>query len=488
MKQLCIFLLFCISQLLPAQSKTEIRAAWLTVNYGLDWPGKPFQNEKDIEQQKNELIRILNQLQDIHINLVFLQTRIRGDVIYPSKIEPRSTYIKSAYATADYDPLSYAIEACRQRGIECHAWFVVYPTGSETMYTGMFRTNSTFERKNLEKTYKDEAYLDPGNPQTDAYLLSLVKEIVSNYDIDGIHFDYIRYPDNPAEFPDNDTYRWYGNGESKSEWRRKNINRFVYAAYDTVKALKPWVQVSSSVIGMYEEISGYPRRYWTASSVFQDPIDWFSKGKHDFIVPMAYFSGKFFNASVKDWISRTDDRFVVPGLGVFRMDSKESRWGASVIYDQVRFSREVRVPGNAFFRAAHLPTGSYGFGKGLRSLYYQTPAVLPPLIWLGRAIPNPPSAVSAYAAGSSLRLEWNKVVEKDSLPIFYNLYRSEIYPVDTQNPKNLLAIRLPYNHYELPIDNRIESGYYYVVTAFNRYHNESVYSRPAYFVTGKFEK
>ena len=491
MKQLYIisFLFFSINQLLPAQPITEIRAAWLTVNYGLDWPKKPYQNANDIEQQKNDLNRILNQLQEMHINLVFLQTRIRGDVIYPSRIEPRSEYIKSTFTTADYDPLLYAIEACHQRGIECHAWFVVYPLGSETANKTYNRIFPSTNRNQLSKIFKKEVYLDPGNPNTDDYLISLVKEIVSNYDIDGIHFDYIRYPDSPAGFPDNDTYRLYGNRKNKEDWRRENINRFVYAAYDTVKSLKPWVQVSSSVIGMYKEIQGTGRRYWTAySAVFQDPVDWMNKGKHDFIVPMNYYSGTLFYPFVQDWVSRIKDRFVVFGLGIFQMDRKESGWKASVIYDQIEFSREVKAQGNAFFRTDYLLDNSYGLGKELRSRFYPAPALLPPLTWLSRTVPDHPVSVSAYTNGSFVQLTWDKVPETDDQPVFYNLYRSETFPVDTKQPGNLVAIRLTGNSCQYPIDRRIESGYYYVVTGFDRYHNESECSKPVYYVTGDFEK
>ena len=485
MKQLSFLLFFCLCQCLSAQPKTEVRAVWLTVNYGLDWPKEPFQNERDIEIQKSELDWILDQLKEIHINMVFLQTRIRGDVIYPSKIEVRSGYVKSTNATADYDPLLYAIKACHQRGMECHAWIVLYPLGSEAKNK---KLNRTFPAR-LVKTYKNDMYLDPGNPQTDAYLLSIIKEIVLDYDIDGIHLDYNRYPDDPTGFPDQDTYQLHGNGKNKDDWRRGNINRVVYAIYDAVKAIKPWVQVSSSVVGMYRGISDTKQGFWTAySSVFQDPVDWLAKGKHDFIVPMTYYPDKIFNPSVKDWMSRNNDRFIIPGLGVFRMEEKTSRLDASVFYDQITFSRENDAHGNAFFRTAHLLDNANGFGKGLRSLLYPAPALLPPLTWLSQTLPDVPSSFSAHTDGSFLYLNWNKVHTKDNQPVYYNLYRSKTFPVNTGNPQNLVAVRLTDNQFKLSIDNRIESGYYYIVTGFDRYHNESAGSKPVYFVTGNFKK
>ena len=489
MKQLCFILFFCISQLLPAQPKIEIRAVWLTVNFGLDWPDKPFKNKYDIEQQKNDLTRILDSLKAINMNMVFFQVRFRGEVIYPSRIEPRSPNVKSTYATDDYDPLLYAVEECHKRGIECHAWLNIYPLGPENPDRNLNRTFQDFYRRRIIKSFKDNLYLDPGNPQTDIYLLSLIREVVSNYDVDGIHFDYIRYPEPAADFPDNDTYRFYGRGKNKSDWRRENINRFVYGAYDLIKSLKPWVQLSSSVVGMYKELPGIGRRHWTAySSVYQDPVDWLSKGKHDFIVPMNYYSGTLYYPFVEDWVLKNNERFVVSGLGVYQMDVKESAWKASVLYEQVKFSRDLKTNGNAYFRAAFILNNSNDFGKGLRSRYYSSPALLPPLTWLNRTIPDAPTSLSAYSKGSFLQLTWDKSPEKDKQPVLYNLYRSKTFPIDIENPQNIVATRLRDTEFLISVDNSIETGYYYVLTAYDRYHNESASSRQVFFVTGNFEK
>jgi uncharacterized lipoprotein YddW (UPF0748 family) len=455
----------------------------------LDWPQKPFQNQKDIENQKNELDRILDRLQETNINVVFFQTRMRGDVIYPSRIESYSEYVKSIYATTVYDPLLYAIEACHRRGLEFHAWFVVYPLGSETINKNRSRSGIPFNRKDCIKTFKKNVYLDPGNPETNAYLLSLLAEIVSTYDIDGIHLDYIRYPDTPARFPDQDTYKRYGNGKDKDDWRRENINRLVYAVYDTIKFLKPWVQLSSSVVGMYKEIEGKSKPHWTAFySVYQDPVDWLEKGKHDFIVPMAYYSESLFFSFIEDWKSRNNGRFIVPGLGVFQMDFKELNWDAPLLYEQIEYSRKIEVQGNALFRVESLLSNRKGFLEGLQSRFYQYPALLPPLSWLSRTIPDPPLSLSAQKTGYFLLLEWDKVSEKENATVFYNVYRSETFPVDLTRPENLLAARLTDRYYKIQINDRIESGYYYVVTSYDRYHHESACSKPVYFITGSFEK
>jgi uncharacterized lipoprotein YddW (UPF0748 family) len=470
--------------------KEEVRAVWLTSNYSLDWPSKPYKNSNDINFQQDELIDILDQLKAANFNVVFLQTRLRGDVIYNSNIEPVSPYIRTVVNTwSKYDPLAFAIAECRKRGLECHAWFVTYPVGPEKI-NGKENNSSTI-RKHKDKIsrFKGEFYLDPGNPNTNSYLLSLIEEIVNKYDIDGIHLDYIRYPDKSENFPDNATYRRYGDGKNLSDWRRENINNFVYQVYDVVKSKKPWVQVSSSVAGMYNAIGNNTQKHWTAfHSVYQDPEDWLKKGKHDFIVPMMYFSDDLFFPFLKDWKARSNERYVVPGLGVYQMDERESNWRPQTIKEQVQSTRDHQMKGNAFYRTQHLVNNKKGIMTLLSQNFYQNPAVLPPLTWLNDVAPIPPINIKAMATGIYMFLSWEETQQPENKPVFYNVYRSKTLPIDTGDANNLWAARVSEQMVFVPIDKSVETGYYYAVTSYDRYRNESPVSDPVYYVTGNFEK
>ena len=127
---LLLILLLCsntaiYSAPLPA---TEVRAVWLTTNYGLDWP----RNRTSQEIQKKELLSILDDLQKNNFNTVMFQVRARGEVLYDSKIEPMSSLIQSGgYGHPKFDPLAFTIEECHKRGLECHAWIVTYPMGGD---------------------------------------------------------------------------------------------------------------------------------------------------------------------------------------------------------------------------------------------------------------------------------------------------------------------------------------------------------------------
>ncbi|GHV57119.1 hypothetical protein FACS1894182_05160 [Bacteroidia bacterium] len=482
MKQIVISIIFISTVLgLNAQSpKQEIRAVWLTSIYGLDWPDKPFQDTYDINDQQEALIDILDKLEAAHFNMVFLQTRLRGDVIYNSNIEPVSPYVQGVKNTwSKYDALAFAVAECHKRGLECHAWFVTYPlTNTLTVKQ---------HQDNVQRSGK-EFYMDPGDPETNTYLVSLIEEIVDRYDIDGIHLDYIRYPDNANAFQDQATYRRYGKGLTKSEWRRENINRFVYQVYDEVKSRKPWVQVSSSVFGMYDKIEGKKRNHATATGVYQDPEKWLQEGKQDFIVPMMYHSGDLFFPFLRDWQTRSHGRWIVPGLGVYRIDEKEGNWSVDQIEEQIQYTRNHQMKGNVFFRARYLMNNKKGVLDAITNHFYRHPAVLPPLTWLSNAVPEPPRNVEAMVSGEYMFLRWDPVASETSGSIFYNVYRSESWPVDTGNSNYLIAARVPDRMLFVPLNNAQESGYYYAVTSSDRYHNESRISEPVYFVMGPFEK
>jgi uncharacterized lipoprotein YddW (UPF0748 family) len=467
--------LLTVCQTLCAQQKREVRAVWLTVNHNLDWPHKSAATKSEIETHKAALDGMLDQMKKANINIVFFQTRIRGNMVYPSKIEPQTELIKSQ--ALNFDALQYAIDACHRRGMELHAWVVVYPLGKNSG-----RLSRELSKSGIVVKYKNDYYINPGNPQTTPYLVKILKEMVSEYNIDGIHFDYIRYPDGAVKFPDNAEYKRFGNGQSVENWRRNNINRFVYAAYDAVKAIKPWVAVSSSVVGMYDFLPEGSRKHWTAlHSVYQDPVDWIKKGKHDFIVPMLYNREKMFYPFVKDWVKRCGNDRVIPGLGIYLMD--EAGWTAETFTDQIQYLRNNKLKGSVFFRAKNLLDNRI-YDK-LRKNFYASPALLP-VFSKNNKLPEVPQNFSVEGKNNFLYLSWDKQSSENTL--FYNVYRSKKLPVDTENPDNLFAVKLPTASYKIPIDNNTESVYYYTVTAYDRFHNESKACYPALFVTGKFEK
>jgi uncharacterized lipoprotein YddW (UPF0748 family) len=491
MKHPILFILFIFSPLtLFSQApKEEMRAAWITTIYGLDWPSKPYSNADDISNQQDEIIEMIDQLSRANFNTVFIQTRLRGDVIYNSKIEPFSPYIRSEGAVqTKYDPLAFVINECHKRGLECHAWVVTYPMGAEKIKGEENESPALKRNKDKTKRYKGEFYLDPGNPKTNDYLVSIIEEIVKNYDVDGIHLDNVRYPDEAGDFPDDNTFNRNNRGvKDKAEWRKDNINRFVYEVYEVVKFRKPWVQVSSSVTGLYDNFADENKKRRTALGGSQDPENWLSAGKHDFVVPMMYYPGDLFIPAVPDWKKRAHDRYIFPGLGLCKIDEKDDNWDTEQIMEQIRCSRKNEMGGNAFYRVDYLMKNTKNILSELTRDFYRHPALLPRLTWLDSTAPYPPVDLEASISGIFLYLCWTPVRQSDNKTVYYNVYRSETWPVDTSKAENLVAAHIPTRMTFLPMSTE-ESGYYYAVTAYDRYHNESELSDAVYFVTGAFEK
>ena len=116
MRKYCLSLLLLLLTLVSnavEPPKREIRGVWLTTVYGLDWPRKPATTETGRKAQQRDVCDILDRLQDANFNTVFLQVRMRGDVIWRSAIEPASKIFSGKYGMMPgYDPLAFVVDEC----------------------------------------------------------------------------------------------------------------------------------------------------------------------------------------------------------------------------------------------------------------------------------------------------------------------------------------------------------------------------------------
>ena len=429
-----LIILFILLTLSPSHAQTtpysamppkhEVRAVWLTTIGGIDWPHSYAQGTRSIEKQQNELRRILDQLQQTGINTVLLQTRIRGTVIYPSSYEPWDGCLSGKPGTSPgYDALQFAIDECHQRGMELHAWIVTMPVGKwDALGCRQLRKKMPH---NLIKI-KGDGYLNPESQQTADYLASLCAEVTRQYDIDGIHLDYIRYPEDLPKLKSLD--RQHG---------RSNITRIVSAISRRVKSLKPWVKMSCSPIGKYDDTARYWSHGWNANTtVCQDAVAWLRDGLMDELFPMMYFRDNNFFPFALDWKEQSHGRIIVPGLGIYFMSPSDTPL-AILLRD--------------------------------KNSYCRYPSLVPPMTWASRRKPDMPSqlSLSSIANGVSL-LSWSHT-EKDTTMMMFNIYASKKYPVDTDDARNLIAIRRQGRQLFVPNDGCT----HYAVTATDRYGNES---------------
>lgn len=428
--------------------KREVRAVWITTIGGLDWPHNYSQSSRSKEKQQQELRDILDNLQKAGINTVLIQTRIRATTIYPSKYEPWDGCLSGFPGKSPgYDALEFAIKECHKRGMEIQAWIVTLPVGS---WSGEGCKIMRGKYPGLIKLIDGHGYMNPEDPRTANIISNICEEITRNYDIDGIHLDYIRYPE---------TWKM----KVSHEEGRRYITSIVQAIHDKVKSLKPWVKISCSPIGKYNDLSRYWSHGWNAyEKVCQDAQGWLSEGLMDELFPMMYFQDDQFYPFAINWKECDYGKIVAPGLGIYFLSPKEKDWSQDVITREMHVLRQCGL-GHAFFRSKFFTDnikGIYDF-----SAYFDSsPALIPAMTWESASAPSAPTCIKKKDG----ILSWNGArIKNDSPTLLYNIYASKNYPVDINDSKNLLFMK-----YENTSINT-NSDMYYAITAIDRYGNES---------------
>lgn len=329
----------------------EIRAVWLTTIGGIDWPRTYATSPASVERQKKELTDMLDRLQRVRINTILLQTRVRGTVIYPSELEPWDGCMSGKPGQSPgYDPLRFAIEECHKRGMELHAWVVTLPLGK---WNGLGCKTMRKKYPSLVRKISDDGFLNPEMPKTGDIVASICREIASKYDVDGIHLDYIRYPDGWKIKVDRNTGRRY-------------ITDIVRKVNSEVKAIRGNIKISCSPVGKYSDLSRYSSKGWNAyAGVCQDAQGWLRSGLMDQLYPMMYFRGNQFYPFAIDWAENRYGKDVAAGLGIYFLDPHEGNWNIDEVKRQLAVIRQQGL-GQCFFRAKFLLDNVQGIYDYLR--------------------------------------------------------------------------------------------------------------------------
>lgn len=456
--------LFGQSSVLSTTSpKREVRAVWLTTIGGLDWPHSYAQSERSITKQKQELTTILDRLQQAHINTLLIQTRVRATTIYPSAYEPWDGCLSGHPGKSPgYDALQFAIKEGHKRGMEVHAWVVTIPVGKW----------NALGCRTLRKRYpglivktQDEGYMNPTDGRTASYLAQICRELTKNYDIDGVHLDYIRYPE-----------QW--TRTCSPDQARANITAIVRRIHDAVKQEKPWVKLSCSPVGKHDDLSRYWSHGWNArTKVSQDAQAWLREGLMDALFPMMYFRGDQFYPFAIDWQEQASGRIVVPGLGIYFLSTKEGDWQIDDIKSEMHHLRRLGL-GYAFFRNKFFLDDTQGLYQWTTNDFNLYPALVPAMTWQSQKRPCPPVDVRQYDGGGKTLLQWSApTTYEDGTPIvgphiYYNVYASQSYPVDTDNASNLVIART--TDRQAAFSKPQTGGHlYFAVTSMDVFGNES---------------
>jgi len=467
-----------------AEPEEEFRAVWLTTFAGLDWP-----HTYDPEKQKSSLLEIIDRLHAAHFNAIMFQTRSRGDAFYKSSFEPWARELTGVTGQdPGWDPLAFLIKHAHKRGIEVHAWFNVYKIwGAIPIPYDREPAHILESHPGWARLYGDEWWLDPGEPGVHTYLMKVALDLVERYPVDGIHFDHIRYPG--RDFDDEIAYRRFGDGKDIHQWRRDNITLFVREFYKLATAIRPELKIGSAPIGVYRSVPGFsgPTAYF---DYYQDPEQWLREGIHDYIVPQVYWNiahNPKFDIIMSDWTKRAHGRHIYGGIGIFRPEI------SSELYFQISVTRALGISGQVLFRYNHL--GSYN-----QTVHaYSKPVAVPGMRWKkdrqdhfvnGRLTKHIMKASDTTGIPEWLPAHVRFAVKKNNShnllvkedrgsdsPQRYIIYRSDKYPINTNNPDHLLAV-LPATtaSFTDEIYNPASSEYHYLVTTLNGHDGEPEHS------------
>jgi uncharacterized lipoprotein YddW (UPF0748 family)/predicted transcriptional regulator len=388
--------------------KYEFRAVWVASVGNIDWPstkGLP------VDSQKAEFTRLLDMHQRNGLNAVVVQVRPAADAFYPSPYEPWSewlTGIQGQPPSPYYDPLAFMIEETHKRGMEFHAWCNPYRAVHTIGKSSVAPDHITRQHPEWFVRFEKTLYFDPGNKQVQDYVTGVIRDIVRRYDIDALHFDDYFYPYDIVEgggpgkdFPDNPSYARYGDGLSKADWRRANVDSVVLRVSKVIKEEKPHCKFGISPFAIWRNIdkdsagSNTHVGQTDYDNLYADILLWLRNGWIDYVVPQIYFEFTHPRAPyalLVDWWARhTYGRQCFIGLAPFLAGTRPAWQDPSQLPRQIQMLREYSsIQGAVFFSSKSFEGNPNGWGDSLQNNYYNYPALIPPMPWIDSIKPHAP--------------------------------------------------------------------------------------------------
>lgn len=364
-----------------SMARAEFRGAWISTVHNLDWPTKGASEE----QQKSELVRLLNAAKSLGLSDILFQVRPEGDALYRSSLEPWSRFLTGTQGKdPGYDPLEFCIAEAKKRGLRVHAWFNPYRA---SVHAGAPLASNHMARRFSSYAYKSGGALsmDPSSREVQDHVVKVVSDVVRRYDVAGIHFDDYFYPYPPEHgkrtFPDSKSYARYREAGGKldlADWRRDNVNHLIACVSQAVKSIRPGTMFGVSPFGIYTK--GQPSTVKAGldqlNEIFADPVRWMRSGWVDYLAPQLYWkdqSAQSFTELLKWWRGNEANPRgipIYPGIAVYRVSEQD--WPPQEIVRQVALSRTVGrgASGHIFFRMGNLADNSKGVTTLLKKAGY----------------------------------------------------------------------------------------------------------------------
>jgi uncharacterized lipoprotein YddW (UPF0748 family) len=328
-KHIILFVIAVLSCLqLSAQSsynaspKHEFRATWFATVTNIDWPSK---SNLTVDQQKAELTNLLDQLAASNINAVCFQVRGRSDAYYKSNYEPWAKELTNTLGQdPGYDPLAYVITEAHKRGMELHAWINPFRISTTTNnrltendINSLYKapTGKTKLQWSWVLAYNNGSFtgqiIDPGVPDAREYVVNVLMDIVTHYDIDGVVMDDYFYAYGGTTTEDQTSQDTYydankvvdmdGDGDKLDDWRRSNVDAVIADFSSKVRAAKPWVRFGMGPGGIWTMQSKAAAAYGiqlpnniVGADLYEqlacNTVEWIKNGWVDYVCPQIYWA------------------------------------------------------------------------------------------------------------------------------------------------------------------------------------------------------
>lgn len=484
---LTVFLLATMSVCAQCADKREFRGAWIQCVNG-QFMGM------GTKQMQDTLIRQLDKLKECGVNAIIFQVRPECDALYKSDYEPWSRFLTGVQGKAPnpyWDPLSWMIEQCHKRGMELHAW--INPFRAKTKTTKSLSSNHIAVRHpNLAFSYDGQLILNPGNPEARKYIYKVVEDIVSRYDIDGLHIDdyFYPYPAPGQVIRDDVEFAKYNNGiKNRNDWRRDNVNVFIKQLYQVIHQTKPWVKFGISPFGIYRNKKSDPVVGSNTSGLqnyddlYADILMWINNGWVDYCVPQLYWEighkAADYETLIKWWNKYAGKRHLYIGEDVVRTVKSPDLLNKRInqMPAKQKLHGEMKnVKGTVLWYAKAVVDNVGNYGSMLKNVYWKYPALAPQMKYIDDKSPKKVKKMKFLTLEDGLVLFWQAPKGKDwtNQAVRYVVYKFDNgKKIDIDDPSNIVAITSD-TYYKVP-DNFIKPGekHYYVVTALDRLSNES---------------
>lgn len=462
--------------------KREFRGAWLHVIGQSQWM------DKSTEQAKAYIRDQFDKLQDAGCNAVIFQVRPTADALYKSELEPWSSWLTGKRGKAPdpmWDPMEYAIEEAHKRGMEFHAWLNPYRVTS-TAKEVLPHTHMSNKFKERFFRYNGQILFDPAYQENRDFICKVVSDILDRYDVDAIHIDdyFYPYPAKGQQIPDDASYKKFGKGMNRGDWRRSNVDKLIEQMHRTIKEKKPWVRFGVSPFGIWRNKSSDPRGsnsngLQNYDGLYADVLHWTEKKWVDYIAPQLYWNLDTKAAPSRHlaqwWNDHANGVDIYIGQDVKRtMDVADpGNKDRNELDTKVKLSRRLsNVQGNVWWHG-YWVTGNYKGVADSLAMKYQSTIALPPAYGDKNKRPKGISDLKIKKENEGYFLTWEapeqsrKQHETDAVRyVVYEFFPGETH--DIEDSQTIVALT-PYTR--VKIDP--EKGVTFAVTALDRMNRES---------------